>query len=134
MQDYTQNRKRPHINQTHGCSGTVKEKWPLFPDNVKPEAEPIFCNQQDIVDGKLEPEQSPDFNKMKVTELKEFVQKHGVPVSAYKKADPVLLARSYDMDASAHPDFRDDSIEQTLEKRLTLPAGKIVADPLKFFT
>ena len=69
---------------------------------------------------------------MKVTELKEFVQKHGVPVSAYKKADLVLLARSfYDMDASADPDFRDDSIEQTLKERLTLPAGKIVPDPLK---
>ena len=37
---------------------------------------------------------APNFERMKVKELKEYIQIRGVPVSAYKKPDLINLAKS----------------------------------------
>ena len=84
------------------------------------------------IDKKLSDKEIPDFENMRVKELKDYIQQRGVPVSTYKKPDLVLLAQSlHQMNASVDPDYREDCIEHCLDEHLTLPAGKRVPDPFK---
>ena len=73
-----------------------------------------------------------DFEKMRVKELKAYIQQRGVPMSKYNKAELTILAKSlHEMSASVDPDYENDSIDHYLDERLTLPAGKRVPDPFK---
>ena len=75
---------------------------------------------------------APDFERMKVKELKEYIQIRGVPVSAYKKPDLINLAKSLcEMNTDIDPDFRDGPTDNILKDRLTLPSGTVIADPFK---
>lgn len=68
-------------------------------------------------------EDTPDFEKMRVKDLKDYIQQRGVPFSKYKKPDLTVLAKSlHEMSASIDPDYREDSIEHCLNECLTLPA------------
>ena len=95
---------------------------------VKPMVKPIPSSCVDMSDEN----RAPDFERMKVKELKEYIQKRGAPVSAYKKAELINIAKSlFEMNADMDPDFRDESIDQDLKKRLTLPGGVVISDPFK---
>ena len=66
---------------------------------------------------------------MLVKELND-IQKRGAPASTYKKNNLVNLAQSlHEMDAAIDPGFKEDSIEQILKDRLTLPAGASDSNP-----
>ena len=77
-------------------------------------------------------QKAPDFGTMKLKELKTYVTERGVPVSAYKKQQLIHLATSlHEMNADVDPDYKNDSIEEVLKDRLTLPSGRIVPNPLQ---
>ena len=77
-------------------------------------------------------EETPDFDAMRVKELKVYIQQRGVSMSKYNKADLTVMAKClHEMCASVDRDYENDSIEHCLLERLTLPAGKILPDPFK---
>ena len=83
------------------------------PNSKTCEVKPIPSSCMDMSDEN----KAPDFERMKVKELKEYIQKRGAPVSAYKKAELINLAKSlFEMNADMDPDFRDESIDQVLKE------------------
>ena len=135
-----QERKDKHVKHpAKPCKPELKDEQPSKPikqeskdKHMEHPAKPCKPEMKDEHIAKLGHKEVPDFGTMRVKELKEYIQKRGVPVSTYKKKDLIQLAHSlHDMDAIVDPDFTEDSIEQALKDRLTLPAGGNVPDPFK---
>lgn len=106
----------------------VKDKPKSNTSEVKPKVKPTSSSYVDM----SEENKATDFERMKVKELKEYVQIRGVPVSAYKKPELINLAQSLcEMKADVDSDFRDDFIDHVLKNRMTLPGGMIISDPFK---
>ena len=98
---------------------------PKHPSNLNPP-------KHHKMDERMSTEETPDFDAMRVKELKAYIQERGVSMSKYNKADLTVLAKSlHEMSASVDPDYENDSIEHCLHERLTLPASKKVPDPFK---
>ena len=56
----------------------------------------------------------------------------GVQVSTYRKPELIHLAKAVaGMNPPTDPDFENDSIEECLIRRLTLPLGKKLTDPFQ---
>ena len=56
----------------------------------------------------------------------------GVPVSTYRKPELIHLAKAVaGMNPPTDPDFENDSIEECLIRRLTLPLGKKLTHPFQ---
>ena len=73
-----------------------------------------------------------DFDKMDVKEIKEFISARGVQVSTYCKPELIQLARAVaSMNLPTDPNFENESIEECLLRRLTLPAGQKLSDPFQ---
>ncbi|XP_028412514.1 uncharacterized protein LOC114535352 [Dendronephthya gigantea] len=128
--------KDKHVkHQAKPCKSGIKDEPPkreMKDKYMKNHVKPCMPQMKDEQTAKLEHEEVPEFSAMRVKELKEYIQKRGVPVSTYKKQDLIQLAHSlHDMNAIVDPDFREDSIEQALNDRLTLPAGGNVPNPFK---
>ena len=69
---------------------------------------------------------------MNLKEIEEFVSARGVKISKYNKTQLITLANAlHSMDLPVDPDFENDSLDVSLDKRLTLPAGKKIPDPLE---
>ena len=140
MNKRKRNYKARKQTQLKDCSSRMK-KQALYPENdseSKPKVKSTSVNSiKTTASGedktksiKPEQKQAPDFEMMRVKELKDYMAEQGVPVSTYKKQDLIHLAHSlHEMDADIDPDYRVDSIEQVLKDRLTLPAGKNIPDP-----
>ena len=75
---------------------------------------------------------TPDFEKMDIKAIKEFISARGVQVSNYRKPQLIELAKAIaSMDLPTDPDFENCSIDECLLKRLTLPAGLKILDPFQ---
>lgn len=58
------------------------------------------------MDKKMSVKETPDFEKIRLKELKDYIKQRGVPVSNYKKSDLTLLAQSlHGMSASVDQDY-----------------------------
>ena len=69
---------------------------------------------------------------MDVKEIKGFISARGVQVSTYRKPELIQLAKAVaSMNLPTDPDFENDSIEECLIRRLTLPAGQKLTDPFQ---
>ena len=64
---------------------------------------------------------------MNVKQLRQFVSSRGITASIYNKDKLITLAKTIvDMNLIPDPDFHNDSMEDFLKKRLTLPLGKVL--------
>ena len=67
---------------------------------------------------------------MDVKNIKAFISARGVQVFTYCKTELIHLAKAIAfMDLPTDPDFENESIDEFLLRRLTLPVGQKILDP-----
>ena len=123
---------KPSANVTP-CINANQHKTDLNPStSSKTYGKPcLTANQTTESNMERAPSGKPAFEKLTIRELKEFIQNRGVTVSGYNKPELIVLANAiYSMNLDTDPNFENDSLSQCINSRLTLPAGKVVADPL----
>ena len=73
-----------------------------------------------------------NFDQMDVEKIKAFISARGVQVSTYRKTELIQLAKAIAfMDLPTGPEFENESIDECLSRRLTLPVGQKILNPFQ---